>query len=389
MIERTISNKLKEYFSQYPILTLTGPRQSGKTTLVKALFSHLPYVNLENMLDREFAQHEPENFLNQFPKGAIIDEVQNVPNLLSALQVRIDEQAQESLFILTGSNNPELTKHTRQSLAGRTAVAKLLPLSIDEIKNHSSLTLNQQMHKGLYPRVIAKNIPATDYYSNYLETYLAQDVRGIIQISNKSLFIKFLRLAAGRVGQILNKDNLARDVGIAPSTVEQWLSILEATYIIYRLPPWHQNIGKRVIKSPKLYFYDTGLVSFLIGITKQEQLATHPLRGNLFENLQVMEVLKWKYNNGSAANLFFIRDSKGAEVDLLIEHGNEFIPIEIKSASHYDNSFMKGFKLLENSKFHMPYGKFLALGTQQNQVRQHCTILSWKNITDALNHFLN
>lgn len=384
MIERIISNKLREYFSQYPVLTLTGPRQSGKTTLVKSLFNHLPYVNLERMLDREFASSEPENFLKQFPAGAIIDEVQNVPDLLSAIQIEVDQKDCESLFVLTGSNNPELSKHTGQSLAGRTALAKLLPLSIDEIKKEYSLSLNEQIHKGLYPRIIAKNIPATDYYGNYLETYLAQDVHGVIQLNNKSLFIKFLRLTAGRVGQILNKDNLARDVGVSPSTVEQWLSILEATYVIHRLPPWHQSIGKRVIKSPKLYFYDTGLASYLIGITQQEQLATHPLRGNLFENLQVMEVLKWKYNHGSAINIFFIRDSKGTEVDLLIEHGNNFIPIEIKSADHFDSSFLKGFKLLEDTKFNMPWGKFVSLGIEQNKQREDCTVLGWRNISQAL-----
>lgn len=384
MIPRHISSRLLHSFSQYPVMTLTGPRQSGKTTLVKKLFSDMPYVNLERILDREFAKNEPENFLGQFPDGAIIDEAQRVPELLSNIQVIVDNDGRDSLFILTGSHNPKLMKYASQSLAGRTALPKLLPLSLGELQGQYSFSFSEQLLKGFYPRIIVKNLSPADYYANYVETYIERDVGDIIQIKNKSLFIKFMRLAAGRIGQILNKDDLARDIGISPSTVEEWLSILESTFVIHRLHPWYKNIGKRIIKSPKLYFYDVGLATYLIGITDTSQIMAHPLRGNLFENFQIMEVIKWKLNTGENINISYIRDSKGREVDLLIEWGNDFLPIEIKSASRYDSSFLKGFSLLDDAKLSMPWGKFIVWGLDDNQKRTGFEILGWKNITQAL-----
>ena len=387
-IPRCLERKLKNLFEQFPVVTLTGPRQSGKTTLVREIFSELDYVNLERTLDREFAESEPESFLKQFKKGAIIDEVQRVPELLSNIQVLVDERGEDSQFVLTGSHNPTLLKYTTQSLAGRTSLSKLLPFSFEEIVGRYSFSLEEQILKGFYPRSVTRDISNADFYGNYVETYVQRDVSEIINVKNRSLFIKFLRLCAGRVGQLLNKDDLSRDVGISPSTVEQWLSILEASYIIYRLRPWHSNMNKRVIKSPKLYFYDVGLASYLMGITRADQITTHPLKGGLFENLQVMEALKWIYNHEANTELFFIRDSKNIEIDLLIKQGENVIPIEIKSASRFDKSFLKGFKLLEDMDFKSPWGRFLVLGVEKSQQRGEVQIVGFRDLYKNLSEYL-
>ncbi|MEK8051477.1 ATP-binding protein [Ideonella sp. DXS22W] len=336
---RAIKPVLQERAAQYPVVTVTGPRQAGKTTVCRAAFAHKPYANLERPDTREFAQADPQGFLAQYPDGAIIDEVQRVPALLSWLQVRVDEHARAGQFVLTGCHNFELMQAITQSLAGRTALLHLLPMSVNELQA-AGLCLGsaELMLRGGYPRIHAQGLDPTVALADYFATYVERDLRQLAELRNLDVFRRFVRLAAGRVGQLLNLHSLAADVGVSAPTAKAWMSLLEASYIVRLLPPWHANLGKRLIKAPKLYFCDGGLAAWLIGLTDAAQLATHPLRGALFENLVVMEFIKHALNQGRTPRLHFYRDSQGLEVDLLVEDGlapGEIGLVEIKSGQTY------------------------------------------------------
>lgn len=343
MIYREAEKELQLLSAQFKAVAVIGPRQSGKTTLVKNVFKEKAYVNLENPDLRQFAREDPRGFLSNYPDGAILDEVQRVPELFSYLQQILDEKEQNGLFILTGSNNFLLNSNISQSLAGRMGYLFLLPLDIGEINPGANMS-NQLIFKGGYPEIYQKDIDPKKYYDNYIRTYVERDVRLLKNITDLYTFERFLRLCAGRTGQLLNMSSLAADVGVDVKTISSWLGVLEASFIAFRLYPYHENYNKRIVKMPKLYFYDTGLASALMGIEDVSQLTIHPLRGGLFENLVVVDFLKRLYNNGKQNNLYFWRDNIGNEVDLLIKKGANRYPVEIKSAQTISDEFFKGIR---------------------------------------------
>ena len=340
MIEREITGRLTALFEQYPFVTVTGPRQSGKTTLCRGAFPNLEYVNLEAPDQREFAESDPRGFLSQLGEGAIIDEIQHVPTLLSYLQVLADDRGRNGLFVLTGSEQFKLSDAISQSLAGRTGLLRLLPFSLMERQRMgASAAIDDMLYSGFYPRILDQGLDPRQALGDYLETYVERDVRRMGEIRNLSSFRRFLRLCAGRVGQLVNLSSLGSDAGVSHTTARQWLTVLETSYIVFQLPPYHANIRKRLVKSPKLYFYDVGLASYLIGIENAEQVITHPLRGPLFENMVVMETLKHRFNRGRESNLSFFRDSQGLECDLFYETGQGIHAIEIKSGSTVSSDY--------------------------------------------------
>lgn len=386
MIAREISPHLLNCFKKYPVVTLTGPRQSGKTTLVRELFKDKPYANLEHPGTREFAQNDPDAFLVQFPEGAVIDEIQRVPELTSYIQVIVDEKRRNGLFVLTGSHQFSLREAVNQSLAGRTAILRLLPLSLTELAAAYPVPeLDELLWRGLYPRVHAEGIAPDQAYSDYFETYIERDLRQILQIKDLSLFQRFVRLCAGRVGQLVNLNGLAADTGITQPTAREWLSVLESSFILYRLPPWHSNIPKRYIKSPKLYFHDTGLAVWLSGITESSQLGNHPLRGAFYENLVVSEALKHFENNGIHAPLMFFRDQTGNEIDLLIPRGAQQQPVEIKSGQTLSSNWLDRLKWFGRTFPEQSYSPALLIHPRDGtQKRSEVTVTSHLEFAQGL-----
>lgn len=356
-IPRTLSAEIELSSAEYPVLTLIGPRQSGKTTLVREQFVDHAYANLEDPELRTFAQKDPKAFLRRYPAPVIYDEIQRVPELLSHIQVLVDETpGAKGQWILTGSNQLKLRESVSQSLAGRTAVLTLLPLSIAELKQ-SGLKLPKSyaewIHRGFLPRIYHEEIRPQSAWRDFYQTYVERDVRLLLQLENQTGFERFLKLLAGRVGQLINLNAMAGEVGVAQSTLTKWLSVLEASFVVFRLPPYFRNFGKRQTKSPKLYFTDPGLAAWLLGIETPEQVERDPLTGNLFENLVMVEALKSRLHSGKAPNLHFFRDSNGREVDLLYPTGNGVIPVEIKSAMTYHPEFLSGihyFQKLSDSQ---------------------------------------
>ena len=357
-IQRQLLQTLIRRAKPYPVVTLTGPRQSGKTTLCRQAFPHLPYANLEDANTRQFAQTDPRGFLAQFPGGAILDEVQRLPDILSSVQVQVAEwrfkqlqvggAADERQFVLTCSQQLDLMGAVRQSLAGRTAVLRLLPLSLLEL-HHAGLPHDtaRLLQYGGYPVVHAQGVKPADFFNDYFETYIQRDLRELVALRNLPEFRRMVRLCAGRVGQVLNYQSLANDVGVSQTTVASWIHLLETGYVVFLLPPWFENLGKRLIKSPKLYFYDTGLAAWLMGIDDPTQVVTHPLRGHLFENLVITEFAKYFENQGERARLHFWRDSNGQEVDLIVENGlppGKLGLVEIKSSQTYHADFAKSLR---------------------------------------------
>jgi predicted AAA+ superfamily ATPase len=346
MIPRTATALLDEVRSGYPVITLTGPRQSGKTTLARAAFPGKPYVSLETPDEREFAASDPRSFLARWKEGAIIDEVQHVPALLSWIQSDVDVAGAMGRYVLTGSQNFSLMAHIAQSLAGRSALVQLMPLSIAELNaaGQTPADLNGMLLRGGYPALYARPLNPARWLADYTMSYLERDVRQITQVQDLSTFQRFLRLCAGRTGQLLNLANLAQEAGIAQSTARAWLSVLEASYIVHLLPPHHRNLGKRVVKTPKLYFIDVALAASLMGVQSAGQLAVHPLRGALFETLIVAEFLKARFNSGFPSNLYFWRDNVGLEVDLVIDEPEGLRPVEIKSSATVTDVLFKGLR---------------------------------------------
>ncbi|MFZ9937554.1 MAG: ATP-binding protein [Luteolibacter sp.] len=344
MIERAIISELLILLGEYPVVTILGPRQAGKTTLAREGLKGFAYSNLESPEVRELARADPKAYLAQFPGECIIDEIQHVPELLGYIQVLVDEERRNGRFILTGSHQLEVRQAITQSLAGRTAILHLLPLSIAELAGAGIRfdSFAEYAFHGFLPRIHDRGQRPATAYSNYYQTYVERDVRQLIQLKDASLFEKLMRLLAGRVGQLLDYSSLANDVGVDAKTIRHWISILEASFLLFRLPPYFENFGKRTIKSPKIYFTDVGLLCHLLGIRTREQVARDPLVGGIFENLIVIECLKSLYNRGQGADLWFFRDSNGNEVDLVWREGGALAAAEIKSASTFSMSLLKG-----------------------------------------------
>ncbi|HOC69577.1 MAG TPA: ATP-binding protein [Candidatus Hydrogenedentes bacterium] len=342
MIIRDIAGELLQAAAEYPVATVLGPRQSGKTTLTRMTFPDKPYFSLEDPDIRMAAEADPRSFLAQMKEGGILDEIQRLPPLLSYVQGMVDASGKRGQFILTGSHQPQLHEAISQSLAGRTAVLALWPFSLHEVRLYDPVPeVFDLIHRGFYPRLHGENLEPRRFFNAYLQTYVERDVRALIQLRELSLFQKFLTLLAGRVGQVVNLASLGNDVGASAPTIRNWISVLKASYIVFELPPFFENIQKRVIKSSKIYFTDVGLAAFLLGIHTAEQASRDPLRGNLYENLVIADIVKSALNRGIRPEIYFFRDSHGNEIDLLIREKGALIPVEIKSAATFSTEFIK------------------------------------------------
>lgn len=369
-IHREIEAGLLRQARLFPVLTVLGPRQSGKTTVVRKLFAEYRYVNLELPDLRQLAQEDPRSFLQQNPPPVIFDEVQRVPQLLSYLQAAVDQDTTiKGSYVLTGSHQAELHSAIAQSLAGRTAIATLLPLSLTEIATTgASLDRDDCLFRGCMPQLYQQDIPPVDVYRNYFRTYVERDMRQIANIRNLSSFETFIRLLAGRVGCVLNMSEIANATGVSVPTIKEWLSILEASYIIFRLPPYFHNYGKRLIKSPKLYFIEPGLAAWLLGIRSPDQVTSGPFLGGLFENLVVMEALKTRHNQLEDPNLFFYRDNNGLEVDLLIDSLQTLIPVEIKAARTFNHDFTRNIRRVQKLDSRISSGAVAYAGEAESSI---------------------
>lgn len=380
MIARLAEHELRALASDFKAVAVIGPRQSGKTTLVRYVFPEKPYVNLENLDTRSFASEDPRGFLNSYSQGAILDEIQRVPHLFSYLQEILDDSRESGLFILTGSNNFLLQENISQSLAGRIGYLQLLPLSIGEI-GEMATDVDEIMLRGGYPAIYEQNISVYKWYANYIRTYVERDVRLIKNIGDLQVFEKFLRLCAGRIGQLLNMSSLAVETGVDVKTIGSWLSVLEMSFLVLRLHPYHRNYNKRIVKMPKLYFYDTGLALALMGVEEKEQVQIHPFRGAVFENLIVLEFFKKRLNAGKNPNLYFWRDHVGNEIDLLMEMNTELIPVEIKSGQTVTSEYFKGLNFWNKLTNHQ--GGYVVYSGDITQHRSNgMTVLPFREIDE-------
>ena len=381
-IPRNAESRLQHFASGYPVVVVTGPRQSGKSTLVRHAFPNHHYVSLEDLDQREFAETDPRGFLNQFSGGSILDEAQRCPALFSYLQTRVDKRQQPGEFILTGSQQFGLLSGITQSLAGRAALLTLLPMTYGELQRSGKIGthLDKILFDGAYPPIFDRGLESRPWHGNYVRTYLERDVRQLIKVQDLDTFQRFLRLCAGRTGQLLNLSSLSNDSGITHNTAKAWISVLEASYIVHLLPPHHQNFNKRLVKTPKLYFLDTGLATWLLGIQNSEQLATHVQRGALFETWVISELLKARYNAGETSNLYFWRDRSGHEVDLLIDHGTHLSPLEIKSGQTINKDYFKELEFWKKLAGETAGEAWLVYGGDTRQSRSDVTVLPWYEI---------
>lgn len=382
MIPRIAASTLKTLARGYPILAITGPRQSGKTTLARSTFPDKPYVSLEDLDTRAFATEDPRGFLARLESGAILDEAQRCPGLFSYLQTRVDANQRMGEFVLTGSQQFGLLSGITQSLAGRAGLVQLLPFSIAELQaaQVAAPGLDEVLWRGLYPPLYDRHLEPTQWMANYTTTYVERDVRQVIEVQNLSLFQRFLKMCAARCGQLLNMSSMANDCGVTHKTIAAWLSVLEAGYVVFLLQPHHRNFGKRLVKTPKLYFHDTGLAAYLLGIADADHLAIHSARGALFENLVISEHLKQRLNQGLAPNFYFWRNNTGQEVDLLLEEGAQLRPIEIKSSQTFHISFLDGLDQWAKYAGDAALPARLVYGGDQNMQRGDVSVRAWRNM---------
>ncbi len=384
LIPRQARGTIEQFVAGYPLLAITGPRQSGKATLVRAIFEDRPYVSLEDLDELEFATRDPRAFLARFPDGAVLDEVPRAPELFSYLQTRVDEERRMGLFILTGSQQFDLLAKITQSLAGRVALVPLLPFTLGELAAVRQVPagLEDLLFAGLYPPIHDRRLDPAIWYGNYVRTYLERDVRRMVNIRDLSAFQRFLRMCAGRTGQLLNLSSLGSTCGITHNTAKSWLSVLEASYIVHLLQPHFRNFNKRLTKTPKLYFYDTGLAAWLLGIQNPEQLATHPLRGELFETWAIGELIKARFNRALTSNLYFWRARSGLEVDALIERGNTLVPVEVKSGQTVVPDFLKRLEQWLELAGDVSGRPWLIYGGDRRQSRSRIEVLPWRDIAE-------
>lgn len=384
MIERAIATVLAGLARHYPVVTLTGPRQSGKSTLAKSLFPDKPYVTLEDPDVRRFAVDDPRGFLGGYADGAVLDEIQRAPDLPSYLQGMVDADPRPGRFILTGSHQFELMTRVTQSLAGRTAILRLLPFTLAETRRIPGAQSVPDLHKtvltGFYPRIHDFGLDPAQALADYFATYVERDLRQLAAVHDLQRFERFVRLCAGRTGQILNLSSLGNDAGVSHVTARAWLDLLQTSYIIHLLPPWFTNSGKRLIKSPKLYFYDVGLACWLLGLRNPEQVARDPLWGSLFENFIVMEALKDRLNAGESPEMYFYRDSEGNEVDLLMPVGGRMHAIEIKAGATVNPDYFRGLKTFAAHHPGAVAGGCVLFGGDQGQPRSDWPVISWRSL---------
>lgn len=383
-IHRELSSVLEEAYRYFSVITVTGPRQSGKTTLIRNLFPHLPYYSLESLDIRSFAENDPIAFLNQNEEGMILDEVHNAPDLLSYIQGIVDEHP-DKRYILSGSSQFAMLKRVTQSLAGRTAVFELMPLSYSETKDLTAdVPLDKLLFNGFYPAIYSgRNVPEF-LYPAYMKTYLDRDVRDLLQIKDMMLFHIFIKLCAGRIGSLFKASELANEIGVSPNTISSWLSVLQASYIVTLLPPYFENTSKRLTKMPKLYFLDTGLACYLLGIESPEQLSRDKMRGALFENFVVTEALKQRYNQGKESNLYFYRDSNQNEIDLLLKRNTRLYGIEIKSSMTYHKDFEKALKRIDEWVKAPVDGKAVVYAGNFENTAGEIKLLNYTNMDEVL-----
>ena len=395
MIKRTLESKLKKAVTQYPVVTLTGPRQSGKTTLVRSAFPKYDYISLEDPDQSSYALEDPRGFLKQFPGKTILDEAQRAPALFSYIQTVVDLERVSGRFILTGSQNFLLLQKISQSLAGRCAVLHLFPFSLSELERRKPFPLSQLgrelprterysqrdvmevLFSGFYPRIHDKGLDPRDWLANYYRTYVERDIREIINIGDLESFGRFIRLCAGRNGQLLNLSSLANDCSVTHTTVKRWISILEASFLTILLRPHYQNFSKRLIKSPKIYFLDTGLLCFLLRIRSPADLRLHALRGSIFESFVISEFLKNALNRGEESDIYFWRDSAGHEIDVILEKGRELIPVEIKSGQTVVEDFFSGIAYWRNLTGEPKGRSAIVYGGDRSYRRRGSTVYSW------------
>lgn len=383
-IHRELSSVLEEAYRYFSVITVTGPRQSGKTTLIRNLFPHLPYYSLESLDIRSFAENDPIAFLNQNEEGMILDEVHNAPDLLSYIQGIVDEHP-DKRYILSGSSQFAMLKRVTQSLAGRTAVFELMPLSYSETKDLTAdVPLDKLLFNGFYPAIYSgRNVPEF-LYPAYMKTYLDRDVRDLLQIKDMMQFHIFIKLCAGRIGSLFKASELANEIGVSPNTISSWLSVLQASYIVTLLPPYFENTSKRLTKMPKLYFLDTGLACYLLGIESPEQLSRDKMRGALFENFVVTEALKQRYNQGKESNLYFYRDSNQNEIDLLLKRNTRLYGIEIKSSMTYHKDFEKALKRIDEWVKAPVDGKAVVYAGNFENTAGEIKLLNYTNMDEVL-----
>ena len=384
MIERNIAPVLLQLATQYPVITLTGPRQSGKTTLTRRLFSDKAYVTLEDPDTRRFATEDPRGFLMQFAQGAILDEIQRAPELTSYLQGMVDADPKPGRFVLTGSHQFELMSQVSQSLAGRTAVLRLLPFTLAEVHRlrggMASPDLAQTLLTGFYPRIHDQSLDPSQALADYFATYVQRDLRQLAAVQDLQRFERFVRLCAGRTGQLLNLSSLGNDAGVTHSTARAWIDLLQSSYIVHLLPPWFANTGKRLVKASKLYFHDVGLACWLLGLRSAAQVARDPLWGSLFENFVIMEAMKDRLNAGATAEMYFYRDSEGNEVDLLIPVGTKMHAIEIKAGATINPDYFKGLKTFAAHQPAVFASGCVVFGGADGQSRSDWPVHAWHQL---------